>query len=472
MARVLSLILVGLLALFLAPASAVGHAVLLESSPPADARLMASPEQVELGFNEPIQIVDPAVDADVVASDGTPVQSGPAFVPPDATDSLVIPVRDELPDDTYTVRYRIIGADSHVIPGALVFGVGVNELSEPYLVDAASTGGPSETGPIGVSARFLELATIGGLLGLVGFRWLVWRPALRRLTESESERRRVEGWGHDGYWVAFGVLALMAMLSVGWSLLVQTATVFGTSATSALGDTSAVSIVLGDTRVGELIQLRAALLFVAFALAAWQFLSEQPGQGGQGRRLAALRASGIAAVLVVALGVVGYQGHASVAPAAALQVPSHVIHTAAVAIWLGGLAGTLVVLARAPRKLGPAGQSFASLVVSRYARVAIVVLAAVVVTGLIRLFGQLEDPAQLWSTAYGRVVLFKLVVLTPVIFLALWSGRVVTALRRLRTRPPRAALALLPPRAAVELGLGIVIVVAAALLAGEVPGRL
>ena len=148
------------------------------------------------------------------------------------------------------------------------------------------------------------------------------------------------------------------------------------------------------------------------------------------------------------------------------------IHTVAVAIWLGGLAGTLIVLARAPRALGPAGQSFASLVIGRYARVAFVVLAAVVVTGLIRLFGQLEDPAQLWSTAYGRVVLFKLFVLTPVIFLALWSGRVVTALQRLRTRPPRAALALLPPRAAVELGLGIVIVVAAALLAGEVPGRL
>lgn len=471
MRTILTLALIALVALFVAPTSAIGHAVLIESSPAADALLAQSPEQVELGFNEPIQIVDPAVDADVVASDGTPVQSGPAFVPPDASDSLVIPLRADLAPDTYTVRYRIIGADSHVIPGALVFGVGIDELSEPYLIDAASTGGPSETSPVGVSARFLELATIGGLLGLLSFRWLVWRPSLRRLSEPDTGRRRVEAWGHDGYWVAFGVLALLSMLSVGWSLVVQTATVFGTSVTEALGDTAAVSIVLGDTRVGELIQLRAALLFVAFALAAWQFLAEQPGQDG-GQQAAALRASGMAALLVVALGVVGYQGHASVAPGSVLQVPSHVIHTAAVGIWLGGLAGTIWVLARAPKVAGPPGQSFASLAVSRYARVAVVVLAVVVVTGVIRLFGQLEDPSQLWTTAYGRVVLFKLIVLTPVIFLGLWSGRVVSALRRLRTRPSRAALALLPPRAAVELGLGIVIVVAAALLAGEVPGRL
>ncbi len=472
MQRILLLALIATIALALAPASALGHAVLLESEPAADATLTASPEQVELGFNEPIQIVDPTTDADVVASDGTPVQSGPAFVPPDAADSLVIPLRGNLPPDTYTVRYRIIGADSHVIPGALVFGVGVDELSEPYLIDAASTGGPSQTGPVGVSARFLELATIGGLLGLVSFRWLIWRPSLRRLFEPDGQRRRAEAWGQDGYWVAFGVLALLAMLSIGWSLVVQTATVFGTSVSTAIGDTAAISIVLGDTRVGELIQLRAALLFVAFALAAWQFLSEQPGQADRSRRAPEARAASIAALLVVALGVLGYQGHASVAPAPVLQVPSHVIHTVAVGIWLVGLAGTIWVLARGPRALGPPGQSLGGLVLTRYARIALVLLVAVVVTGFIRLVGQIEDPAQLWTTAYGRVVLFKLVVLTPVIFLALWSGRIVTALRRLRTRPPRAALALIPPRGVLELGLGIVIVIAAALLAGEVPGRL
>jgi len=464
------------LALLLLPQLAAAHAVLLDARPGVDASVPAAPATAELVFNEPIQIVDPSVDADVVASDGAPVAAGPARVSESAAEILEIPLQSDLPPDTYTVRYRIVGADSHVIVGAYVFGVGVEELGPPFLRDAASQGGPSETGVVGVSGRLFEVASIAALLGLVAFRWLVWRPSLAAAGRGGE---RLAAWWRDGYWAVFGTIALLAMLAVGWSLVVQTATILGIGVASAIGDTAGVSVVLSDTRFGELIQLRAALLFGAFAIAAWQFLDEHPGEGrsgrdsSRGRRAwgAPARGGAIAVLLLAAIGVLAYQGHASTAPLPALQVGSQVVHTAGAGIWLAGLAATIWVLLRAPRVDGDDGRAVAGLTLRRYGLLALGVLALVVTTGVVRTFGQLDDPSQLWETAYGRTILLKLALLAPIVAIALWSRRVVTALRSVRT-PSRAALALIPPRGLVELGVGLVIVAAAALLAGQVPGRI
>ena len=92
-------------------------------------------------------------------------------------------LRSGLEDGTYTVRYQVIGADSHVIPGVFVFGVGAGELEEPFLAGAA-TQGPSETSAWAVSSRLFELVALGGLIGLLAFRWMVWSPAVSQTRGS------------------------------------------------------------------------------------------------------------------------------------------------------------------------------------------------------------------------------------------------------------------------------------------------
>ena len=125
-----ALIVLAAVAMLLSAAStAWAHAVLVSSSPTADAKLAASPPQVTLTFNEPVQLLR-GTDASVVDSQGAPVNSGPAANGSDSR-TVVIPLRPGLPDGTYTVKYQIIGADSHVIPGVFVFGIGPGELGEP-----------------------------------------------------------------------------------------------------------------------------------------------------------------------------------------------------------------------------------------------------------------------------------------------------------------------------------------------------
>ena len=99
------------------------------------------------------------------------------------------------------------------------------------------------------------------------------------------------GWGRD-VWVAFGALAVGAMLAEGYLLVVQSASVLGTGVLDVLGDATGISQVLGDTRFGSLVQLRGALLFGLFALGAIQFIREYGNAGSPRRRRRPARGSG------------------------------------------------------------------------------------------------------------------------------------------------------------------------------------
>ncbi len=472
MLRTRSIILLALAMLAVLPGLAAGHAVLLSSEPPAEARLATSPPELRLQFNEPIQLVAPT-DFDVVDETGLPVASEPGTVAPDDASALRIPLRPGLEPGTYTARYKIIGADSHVITGVLVFRVGPGPLAEPFLAGAASAGGPSETSAWSVSARFIELLMLGGLAGLLAFRWLVWRPAWSDLGDGVPDRLAALTWGRDVFWIGFGVLALGAMLAEGYLLVVQSATILGTSVGDAAADVPGLSSVLSETRFGSLVQVRAALLFVLFALGAWQFHREYGGGDSSKEPSVAGRALPTAAlvgILVVVLWQLSAQGHASQAPLPLLQTGLNLVHLVAVAVWVAGLALVGLALWRLPRAAPGGGRAVATAVLARFSRLALIVVAVAVATGVGRAVGQLDDPAQLWETAYGRSILIKVALLCPIAAISLRNRRVVTSLRRLK-RPNAAGLGMVRRAATAELALSLTIVLVASLLVAQVPGR-
>src|SRR5262245_61443516 len=342
-----ALVAVAAVAALLASAgTALGHAVLASSSPPADARLTSAPDRVTLTFSEPVEIVR-SEDVDVVDAQGNDVGSGPASNEAQAR-VVEVPLRPGLGDGTYTVRYKVVSSDSHVIGGVQVFGIGPGALGPPFL--GGRNEGPSETGPWGVSSRFLEMVGLGGLIGLLAFRWLVWGPALRDASPG-GDREAILGWGRDVFWVGFGALAVGAMLAEGYLLVVQSASVLGTGVIEALGDATGISQVLGDTRFGSLVQLRGALLFGLFAIGAIQFIREYGNAGSPrppsatGSRVGAIV---MTALLLAVLGGIAAQGHASVAPLSGLQVTAQLVHVVAVAVWITGLALVALAYRRLP----------------------------------------------------------------------------------------------------------------------------
>ncbi len=464
-----ALVAIAALAMVLAAAgTALGHAELVQSSPAADSRLSASPAEVTLTFSEPVELVGDD-DVQVVNAKGDDVVAEPASNSAQAR-VVVVPLTPNLPDGTYTVRYSIVSSDSHVVPGVFVFGVGAGELGPPYL--GGQKAGPSETGPWGVSSRFLEVLGLGGLLGLLAFRWLVWAPGVRDARVAGGDRDAVLGWGRDVFWVGFGALAVGAMLAEGYLLVVQSASVLGTSVLDALGNATGISQVLGDTRFGSLVQLRGALLFALFAIGAIMFIREYGNAGSPkppsatGSRVGAVL---MMLLLLAVLGGIAAQGHASVTSRSTLQVGAQLVHIVAAAVWIAGLALLVIAYRRLPAVAPAAGPALSTRLLARFSRVALVAVALVIITGVIRSIGELDDPAQLWDTAYGRSILYKVALLLPIGALALYNRRVLEALRRV-PRPNVPTMRLVRRMAASELALALAVVVIASLLVAQVPG--
>ncbi len=468
--RRLITVALALVALWAATGTALGHATLESTTPAEGSSVATSPTSVTLRFSEPVELFSPQGD-DVVDENAAPVSTGP---PRNGRDrrTIEIPVRPGLPDGTYTVKYSVIGADSHVIPGVFVFGVGNGPVGEA--VFAGTGGGPSETGVWGTSARFLEIVGLGGLIGLVAFRWLVWGPAARRglAAAGADEREAVLGWGRDLFWVAFGALAVGAMLAEGYLLVVQSASALGVSVFSALGDATGIARVLGDTRFGSLVQLRGGLLFGLFALGCVLFLREYGGAGNP--RPAEPAASpvvtlGMVALLGGVLGGVAAQGHASVTELPALQIGAQLVHIVAVSVWIAGLALVAIVHLRLRHVASDAGPVVAARVLARFSKVALIAVAVAVATGVVRSIGELGGPAELWETAYGRSIVIKIGLLAPITLIALYNRKIVAALERV-SRPGTPTLRLVQRTATAELALSLVIVLIASILVAQVPG--
>lgn len=102
-------------------AGAWAHAALTRSVPGNREVLARSPDAIHLRFNEKVE----AKFSKVVLEDaqGRPVALGAPSVAPDDPHALQAPVTATLPPGRYTVRYRVLSQDGHVIERSFVFTI-------------------------------------------------------------------------------------------------------------------------------------------------------------------------------------------------------------------------------------------------------------------------------------------------------------------------------------------------------------
>jgi copper transport protein len=460
-----ALIVLGMLAASAAPALA--HASLVGSTPSAGTRGVGEERPtVVLRFSEAVQILNRS-DVSVVNSRGFRVDTGAARTAPGSPRRVVVPLRGPLLPLSYTVRYRVVSADSHAAASAFVFAVGRAPLGEPIL---AGAGGLTDSSPAAVAARIAEFAALGLILGLLAFRALVWGPAVavagaRGL--GAGERDSALRHGQRLFWRTFWGIAVLAGLAESAVLAAKSAVVFHTGLVAAALDPAGAYHLVAASRFGDLLGWRSAVLFLLIAVAFVTWSAERAAGPSAGRRLpaAVMGVLGVAALTLLAS-----QGHASQAPLAPLSVAADAVHLAGAAIWVGGLPCLVAVLLRAPRALPGAGRALASASLARFSRIALWSVAVIAVTGLVRLAGELSSPAQLVTTGYGRDLMLKASLLCPILILAQSNRRLVAGMANGLT-PTAARLRSVARSVQMELAIAVMIVAVAALLVAQIPGR-
>jgi copper transport protein len=444
---------------------ALAHATLLGSTPAAGGRGVSErASMVVLRFSEPVQILN-RTDVTVVNARGFRIDTGAPRTAAGDPRRVLIPLRGPLLPASYTVRYRVVSADSHSAVEAFAFAVGRARLGEPIL---AGSGGLSDTSPLAVGARLAELVAFGLLLGLLAFRALVWGPAVESAPDLPADERETAlHHGQRLFWRAFWALAVLAGAAESAVLTAKSAVVFHTGLGTAALHPAAGYRLVAASRFGDLFGWRSGALFalVAVAFVTWTKESEGPPSAGRRGPFAVMALLGMAVLTLLAS-----QGHASQAPLAPLSIAADAAHLTGAAIWIGGLPSLATALFRAPRTLPGAGRKLASATLTRFSRIALWSVAIIVVTGLARLTGELSSPTQLWSTAYGRSVLLKAALLCPVLVLALRHRRAVAAVTD-ALAPTAARLRAVARTVQMELTIAAAIIGVAALLVAQIPGR-
>ena len=376
MRRILLRLLPLLAALFLAGIATAGpaaaHAELVSTDPGDGARLDGVPSSVTLHFSEGVSLG--AGYARVLDAHGARVDTGSASVDGDV---LTIPMRTGLGDGGYLVTYRVISADSHPVSGAYSFAVGKGDL-----VPTGAAADADRTDPVvGVALPTFRWMGFAGLALAVGV------PVLLRLCWPRGwtvpTLRRLAVWGA----VAVAVASVVSFLLQG--------PYAAASGLGSLFDPSLLSATAAAEAGRALIVRAVCAAALALVLrSAWR-RGEPPSAG-----LTATGGLFMAGVVIATAA----SGHPVAGPWPGLAVTVTVVHVASMAVWLGGLAALLVGVLRPD---APADDL--SAVLPRWSRVAFAAVAALLVSGTVQAVREVETPTALFVTAYGWVLVAKLV---------------------------------------------------------------
>ncbi|MEV6382639.1 copper resistance protein CopC [Streptomyces sp. NPDC051773] len=385
-----------LLSLLGGTGTASAHAALKGSDPADGSVLDTAPRDVALRFTESVSLLEDSIR--VVDPENRAVDTGKPGRAGGRADTARVTLPTGLGDGTYTIAWRVVSADSHPISGALIFSVG--EPSATAAVLPADLTEDPLTASLYDITRYFAYGALALLIGVTFFLAVVLGGP------SEVLRKLLLG----------GWLALLLASAV--LLLLRGPYERGSGIGAAL-DLS----VLRDTlvsRPGLALLARLGLLALAAVLLVRVRRQGERQEWGKGALVCgALLSLGLAGTWAAA-------EHAS----AGIQVPvamtSSVLHLLAMAVWLGGLTALLTVLYRAPRTLTAA-------VVGRFSRLAFASVVVLVVTGVYQSWRGLGSWSAFTSTAYGEVLVAKLVavllLLVAAAFSRRWTGRLGAAER-------------------------------------------
>jgi copper transport protein len=335
----------------------LAHAQLVASSPASGAVLPESPDELRLVFSEPIE--GEATALDLAGLDGTPVLDRAGTVDPEDPYALVVAPPD-LADGIYTLTWRSLSAaDGHVADGFLYFGVGNVEGSLPVSSGHTVHG---ETDVIGVIGRWLTYVGLLAALGLATFQWLVLR-------EGRMPRRLAQ--------------LLAAGLAIAAIATLVTAVASGIEAGTG-------AAYLFESRTGVLQVARAGVAALGAAL-----LLIGPERFA---RPVAITAGFAGIVLLVVA------GHASAVEGQA-AIAAGVVHVTAVGIWLGGVAGLLLLLLRPAWIAGSAPPPMRT-AVPRFSALALASIGLVIATGAYSAWVETGTILPI-GTEYGRTLIIK-----------------------------------------------------------------
>ncbi|MRX36678.1 copper resistance protein CopC [Aminobacter sp. MDW-2] len=358
---------------------AFAHASLVGTNPSDGAVIERPPELLTLRFSEP---VSPLL-LNLIKPDRTSLNLADFEV----TDrSLRIFFPSSPIDGTYVLSWRVVSSDGHPIGGSVVFSVGIpSTASMPNFEDS----GRSVRISIWIGKVVMYLALFLGAGGAFAISWITRGDPSGRIPVV-----MLAAFGIAGCGLSAGSQGLDALGAPMFRVL--EADTWHAAMNTAFGPTIIIAVIVLAMALGSVLSI---------------------GLQARVLSLAALISVGIA---------LSQSGHAASAEPRWLMRSMVFTHGVGIAYWTGALMPLGLVLARRRPEAANA--------LLRFSRTIPYLVAAILVSGIVMASVQLEQLAALVNTAYGRVLLVKLSLLTALFGLAIlnrWKLTVPPATRQL-----------------------------------------
>ena len=351
---------------------AFAHASLVGTSPPDGAVIERPPEHLTLRFSEP---VSPLL-LNLIKPDRTSLNLA-AFEVTDRSLRVFLP--SSLLDGTYVLSWRVVSSDGHSIGGSVVFSVGIpSTRSMPNFEDS----GRSVRTSIWVGKVAMYLGLFLGAGGAFALSWITRGDPSGRIPVV-----LLVAFGIAGCGLSAGSQGLDALGAPMFRML--EADTWHAAMDTAFGPTIIIAVIVLAMALGSVLSigLQARVLSLAALIGVGFALSQS--------------------------------GHAASAEPRWLMRSMVFTHGVGIAYWTGALMPLGFVLAsRRPDSANA---------LLRFSRTIPYLVAAILVSGIVLASVQLEQLEALVSTAYGRVLLLKMSLLTALFGLAILNRWKLTA---------------------------------------------
>jgi copper transport protein len=362
------------------------HPVVIDSSPQAFEGVRSQPREVNVYFNEPIELGYSKIS--VIGPDGSRVDNNDPHNVDGDTATLGVTLKPDLPDGEYTVSTTVLSAvDGHVIPSTFLFGIGTKPQQTGTGNDQQDIMSPGNS-----AARFPGLVGQVMVVGAAfGTLWL-WKPLARVpwLSGAMSQTRVAI----DRNMMRVMIIGVALVLASGIAMIV-----FQAISINA-GIQEAIATKFGNVWVARMLQssILMGIVFAVYRKAAKSNSSPSRAE--------------IYAILILGLAVLVTSSMIAHA-AATSQITTMVLdffHNAAASIWIGGL--ILLGFAAVPKILSIGDEriraSALAILIPRFSTVVVTLLGIAVITGPVLLFSLESDLSLTLASVYGQILAVKL----------------------------------------------------------------
>ncbi|NQU37552.1 MAG: copper resistance protein CopC/CopD [Actinobacteria bacterium] len=331
-------------------------------------------------------------------------------------------------DGTYGVRWRVVAGDNHPLRGTFTFAVQLPSAATPESQPSTAPTDPlalqdllAEPEPDTGAAEFirwagLSIAITGTLISIGGLCFLLF-VMIGRQSEARAVARLVR-------WAAAAAIVGTVLQLAARSTIRQDG-----DWAAGLSSDSLRDIMASDYGWSIGLRVLGSLLLLAIVIRPRPTSRASAEDQPEHPVWAVSKWPCLVAVLGAALIVISYMfdGHTATADAVWLMRLSDAAHVIAAATWAGGVFALARVFAHRARRGLPVQTA---LLTVRFSVVATVALIVVTVAGVIQTVLVLDSVGQLTGSAWGRVLLVKVVVVGALAVLGGYNQfRLVPALK-------------------------------------------